>query len=157
MSNSLSPQLIAQLMAQESSDPYLILITLTHPSFAEPIRLVNNSEDIISRGDTFLAFPVSIRLPADDGESQRQVAIEFDNVSRFLTDSIRSVVTPIDVKLEMILASIPDTVQMSLEELKVQNLTYNSNRISARLILDNFLNVELTSERYTPNNFPGLF
>lgn len=156
MSNSLSPQLIAQLMGQSSSDPYLLLVTFEHESFPA-VRVVNNSEDIVSRGDTFLAFPISVQLPSDDGESQRRVALEMDNVSRFMMDQVRSVVTPIRVKLEMILASIPDVVQMSLEELQVQKINYNKSKVSMDLVLDNFLNVEMTSERYTPNNYPGLF
>lgn len=157
MANQLSNQLLAQLFAQESSDPFLVLLTLSHPNFTTPIRLVNNTEEIISRGDVFTPFPFRIRLPADDGEQSRQVRLEIDNVSLELIDEIRSVTTAISVKLEMILASIPDTVQMSLEELQLQNVNYDKYRIEALLVLDNFLNVELTSERYNPSNFPGLF
>lgn len=157
MANSLSPELLAQLLNQESDDPFLTLITLTHPSFGQPVRYVNNTENIISRGDTFLAFPVKITLPVDDGESAREVSIEFDNVSLDLLDEIRQVTTPIDVKLEMVLASIPDDVQMSLEELKIGNVQYDSQKISARLFMDDFLSSGLTSESYTPTVFPGMF
>lgn len=98
-----------------------------------------------------------IRLPVDDGETSREVAIEFDNVSRELIDEVRTVTSPIDVKLEMILASNPDDVQVTLDELKMRNVTYNKSVVSARLYLDSFLNVELTSERYSPKLYPGLF
>jgi hypothetical protein len=156
VSNQLSPALLAQLYAQESDVPFLMLVTLTHPSFTT-IRLVNNSEDIVSNGETFTAFPMRIRLPVDDGETSREVAIEFDNVSRELIDEVRTVTSPIDVKLEMILASNPDDVQVTLDELKMRNVTYNKSVVSARLYLDSFLNVELTSERYSPKLYPGLF
>jgi hypothetical protein len=156
MSNQLSPALLAQLYAQESDVPFLMLVTLIHPSFTT-IRLVNNSEDIVSNGETFTAFPMRIRLPVDDGETSREVAIEFDNVSRELIDEVRTVTSPIDVKLEMILASNPDDVQVTLDELKMRNVTYNKSVVSARLYLDSFLNVELTSERYSPKLYPGLF
>jgi hypothetical protein len=156
VSNQLSPALLAQLYAQESDVPFLMLVTLIHPSFTT-IRLVNNSEDIVSNGETFTAFPMRIRLPVDDGETSREVAIEFDNVSRELIDEVRTVTSPIDVKLEMILASNPDDVQVTLDELKMRNVTYNKSVVSARLYLDSFLNVELTSERYSPKLYPGLF
>lgn len=156
MSNQLSPALLAQLYAQESDVPFLMLVTLTHPSFPT-IRLVNNSEDIISNGETFTAFPMRIRLPMDDGESTREVSIEFDNVSLTLIDELRTVTTPIDVKVDMILSSNPDDIQISLDELKMRNVTYNKQIVSARLYLDSFLNVELTSERYSPKLYPGLF
>jgi hypothetical protein len=133
-----------------------MLVTLTHPSFTT-VKLVNNSEDIVSNGETFTSFPMRIRLPADDGESTREVSIEFDNVSRELIDELRTVTTPIDVKIEMILASNPDDIQITLDELKMRNVTYNKSIVSARLYLDSFLNVELTSERYSPKLYPGLF
>lgn len=156
MSNQLSPALLAQLYAQESDVPFLMLVTLTHSSFS-PIRLVNNSENIVSNGETFTAFPMRIRLPMDDGESTREVSIEFDNVSLTLIDELRTVTTPIDVKVDMILSSNPDDIQISLDELKMRNVTYNKQIVSARLYLDSFLNVELTSERYSPKLYPGLF
>lgn len=154
---SLSPELLAQLYSQESSDPFLTLLTLTHASFVSPIRLVNNQKDIVSRGDTYQSFPVKITLPADDGESAREISMEFDNVSLELLNEIRSVNDNIDVKLEMVLASIPNIVQISIEELKIQSVSYNKSRISAKLYLDNFLNTALSSERYQPSNFPGIF
>ncbi len=157
MSNTLSNELLAQLFAQESSDPFLALITLSHSSFSSDIRLVNNTKDIISRGLTFVAFPVSLRLPVDDGERVREVSMELDNASLDLINSFRSITTQIGVKIELILASIPDQVQMSLEDLKINTISYNKTKISANLIIDNFFNTEMTSERYGPQNFPGLF
>lgn len=159
MANQLSPELLAQLYAAQSEDPFLTLITLSHSSFDQDIRLVNNSENVTSRGNIFKAFPVKIRLPVDDGETAREVAIEFDNVSLDLIKEIRTVTSGdrITVKLEMILASIPDDVQIALEDLFIMNVSYNKYRISARLGLDSFLNTELSSERYNPSNFPGLF
>ena len=157
MSNTLTPELLAQLYAQESTDPLLMLVTLSHEDFVESYYLVNNSEEIISRGQTFSPFPMMITLPGDDGETVRGVSIEFDNISLELVELIRSVTSPMSVKLEIILASMPDVVQMELDELKIQNLSYNARRISANLILDSFLNTEITSERYTPSLYPGLF
>jgi hypothetical protein len=57
----------------------------------------------------------------------------------------------------MVLASLPDSVEIELGELKLQNITYDQNRISGQLYLDDFLNTEVTSERYSPSNFPGIF
>lgn len=148
---------MAQIFAQESSDPFLTLITLSHASFAQDIRLVNNSKDIVSRGNTYLAFPTKIRLPIDDGESARNFTIEFDNASLELIEEIRSVTTQIKVKLEMILASLPNAVQMEQPELSIISLSYNARTIRANVVLDNFLSTEVTSEKYGPGNFPGLF
>lgn len=156
MANNLSAELLAQLYYQNSEDPFLTLVTLSHSNFGT-VRLVNNTENIISRGEEYQAFPFKFRLPVDDGETAREVSIEFDNVSLELLDEIRSASTNIDVKLEMILASIPDEVQYSIDELKIQGVNYNKSKITAQLFLDNFLNTAMTSETYTPTLYPGLF
>ena len=155
MSNDLSTELKAQLFSQESDDPFLTLLTLSHTSFTA--RLVNNSTDIISNGLTFTAFPMKITLPVDDGETARDFTIEFDNVSLDLIANLRSVTGDIGVKIEMILASMPDVIQMSHEDLIIRTITYDEKRIAARIVLDNFLAVGMTSERYTPSAYPGMF
>lgn len=157
LSNQLSNELLAQIYGQQSEDPFLMLLTLTHNDFAGPIRLVNNTVDIVSNGNTYQAFPLKITLPTDDGESSREVSLELDNTTLELMDELRSITTSIDVRLDMILASDPNTIQLSLQELKMKNISYNSSTIRANLLVDNFLNVEMTSEKYTPSNFPGLF
>jgi hypothetical protein len=157
MANQLSPELLSEIFGQVSSDPFLMLATLSHPTFAQTIYLVSNTVDIESRGQTYQAFPMNITLPADDGESAREVFIEFDNVSLELISELRKITTPIDVKIEMVLASLPDDVQVALEELKMGSINYNEKRVRANLYLDNFLNTEMTSEKYVPSKYPGIF
>lgn len=156
MSNSLTAELLAQMFGQVSDDPFLMFVTISHPEFPT-IYLVNNTVDQVSRGQVYTAFPMEVTLPTDDGETNREVKISFDNVSLELLDELRSVITPMDVKIEMVLASDLDTIQLSLEELKLRRVTYDKQRISAILYMDSFLNVELTSEKYTPTSYPALF
>lgn len=153
---NLSNDLLAQLFFQESNDPFLMLVTLTHSSFGT-LRFVNNVEAITSRGDVYSAFPMKVTLPTDDGESLREVMMEFDNVSLELIEEIRTVTDYIDVVIEMVLASAPDSVEIELGELKIKEVSYNQSSIRARLFMDDFLNTEMTGEKYTPSNFPGLF
>lgn len=157
MPAQLSNALMSQLFAQESGDALLTLITLDHPSFGSPVRLVNNSSDVVSRGILYTAFPFRITLPADDGEKAREVDLVLDNVSLEIIGYLRSVTEEIPTKLEIILASIPDEVQISMEGLVVRNMQYNLKMITAKLGQDNFMFTEMTSEKYTPLKYPGLF
>jgi len=159
MSNELTTELKSQIFSQESADPFLTLVTLSHPDSPPNFvaRLVNNSTDIVSNGYTFSAFPMKIRFPMDDGETTRDFLLEFDNVSLELIENLRTVTTAVEVKIELILASMPNVVQMSHESLLIKSVVYDSKKISAKIVLDNFLSVGITSERYNPTNFPGLF
>lgn len=156
MTQTLTPELLTQLYGQTSNDPFLMLVTISHPSITT-IRLVNNMEDIVSNSLTFTAFPMKIRLPTDDGESSREVDIEFDNVSRALIDELRIITTSLNVKIEMVLFSNPNEIQMIVEDLKLRSISYDQSRIRAKLFFDNFLNVEMTSAKYSSTDFPGLF
>lgn len=157
MANDITNELKAQLFGQVSSDPFLALFTFTHPNFSSDIRLVNNAEDIISNGNTFTAFPIQVVLPPDDQEAAREVQIQMDNIDLSIITELRQVTSPVEASVQMILASDPDTVQLSLEELKLKNINYNEKNITASLMMDDFLGVGLTSERYNPDNFPGIF
>lgn len=155
LSNELSNEVKAEMFAQESTDPFLTLVTLSNATFT--LRLVNNSRDILSNGSNFTALPMKIRLPMDDGESAREFVIEFDNISLELIESLRTVTDEISVTIQLVLASAPDTIQIEHSDLIMRTITYDARKISAKIILDNFLSAEITSERYTPTNFPGLF
>lgn len=156
MARELSDNLLSQMNSESSIDPFLALITLSHESF-DTLYLVNNTESIVSRGNTYNPFPVKVKLPTDDGETQREVSLVLDNVSLELIEEIRTPTTPIECKVEMILASNPDIVEISYDELKIKNVSYTKQNISAKLYLDDFLDTELTSEKYTPTSFPGIF
>lgn len=155
MSNTLTDEFKAQIFGQNSNDPFLTLVTLSSPAFVA--RLVNNSRDITSRGHGYTAFPMKITLPIDDGQTARSFNIDFDNASLLLITSLRSVTGNISVTIEMVLASMPDVVQFSFQDLVVSSVNYNASKISATIIMDNFLSVEMSSERYTPSGYPGLF
>ncbi len=134
-----------------------MLVTLSHETFDSDIFLVNNTVNITSRGNLYLAFPMKITLPVDDGETAREVNITFDNVGLDLVESIRSITTPMSVVIDMVLASIPDQVQITLEDLKISNITYNKSTMSAKLFMDNFLDTSMNEEKYIPSLFPGIF
>lgn len=157
MSIQLSQAVLAELMKQESGEAVLALLTLSHPSWGEPVRIVNNNADVISRGNRYLAFPFQITLPKDDGESDRQATVVIDNSSLELIGALRSVTNEIPATIEIIMASLPDTVQIEYTDLVIRTIRYNKSAISATLTLDNFMNTELTSEKYTPAKYPGLF
>lgn len=154
---NLTPELVSQVYSQDSGDPLLMLLTLSHPSFTNTIRLSNNSVDTVSRGNTYISYPFSFTLPIDDGESAREVSIKMDNVSLEIIREIRKISTPINVLIEMVVASNPNVLQLAMENLIMDNVQYNTQSITASLRMDGFLAIELLSEKYTPSKFPGIF
>jgi len=157
VSRDLSDELLSQLNAQDSEDPLLTLITVTHDDIETPLRFVNNTENITSRSNVFTAFSFSVGLPADDGQTLKQVQIQIDNTSLELISSFRSITTPLTATVEFVLASDPDTVQLSIDDLTVRSMNYDQSLIRLVLSVDDIMNTALTSEEYSPSLYRGLF
>lgn len=153
----LSQKLIKAVLEQDTGEVFLLLLTFDHKSFPSPIRLVNNLEDIRSRGDLYQAFPLELTLPPDDGDTLPTVQITCQNASLELIDEIRSVQGPMSVRIELIMASTPDWVEASIEDLRVASVQYDKSAIQMTCTVDDLLNTSFPKERYLPSNFPGLF
>ena len=156
MARTLSNNALASIHAQETGEVWLVLLTITHDTLAQPIRVVNNNEDITSRGSVYQAFPFEIVLPGQDPDSLPKAALRFDNVERTAIATIRSIQTPPNVTLEVILASSPDNVEVSFPNLTLRNVTYNATAIEGELFFENLYTAPVTLQM-TPSRFPGLF
>jgi len=144
----------AALYAAQTDDIWLQLLTIEHSSIGTPIRLAANTEAVVSRGDTYLAFPFEIALPATGQES---VELIVDNVSRELIDEVRSIDTPLTITLEVVRAADPDTVEAGPFEFQSRAVEYDVQRMRFTLAYEPLLNEPFPAHSYTPIDYPGLF
>lgn len=151
---TLSTNARAALYASQSDEVWLQLLTITHADIATPIRLVSNTENITSNGETFVAFPFELSLPGTDQES---VELAVDNVSRELIEEVRSIATPLGLSLEIVLASAPDTVEAGPFDFQSRAVEYNGQRMRFTLAYEPLLNEPFPYATYTPIDYPGLF
>jgi Domain of unknown function (DUF1833). len=133
-----------------------VLLELSHPDWPEPIYAVNNLENVTSNGTTYTAFPFRVQLPNLD-EREPRAKLQISNVSREIGKAAWQVTSPIDVQLDIVFASDPDTVLMSVPRLQLRGVTLNNTAVEGELTLD-----ELGSEpagllAFNSDSFPGLF
>ena len=157
MPNNFTSAFKKQVFDPTMTDPFLFLVKLSHASWASDVRLVNNNESITSNGDLYDAAPMLVKLPQEDGQSVPIVQLEIDNISLELIEEIRSITSPITAAIYGVLGSDPDNVEMSLEELLITSISYNAAKITATLVLDDFLNQGIPGEKYDPSTYPSLF
>jgi hypothetical protein len=138
-----------------SDAAWLCLLTFTLPG-EQSLRVVNNTEQIVSRGDTFEPTAFEITLPTDDGELLPKVQLEISNVSGEIMSWIRGFHVAPNLKLEIVLSTQPDTVERSIDFLKLTSVDYDSLTISGTLLVENVLSAGYGSV-YSPFEFPGLF
>ncbi len=155
MPRSLSATAVSSLNAQESGEVWLVLLTLSNPGITT-IRVVNNTENIVSRGNTFIAFPFDIELPGEDATSPAKAVLRIDNVDKQIVEAVRSISTPPAVTLEVVLASQPDTVEIAFAGMTLRAVEYDADSVRGELIFESIF-TEPVSYNITPNRFPGLF
>lgn len=171
MSRTLSSAAIAALFAQESSDTLITLLTFTGTGIATPIRIADNftgrisaginDEEIIygvtSRGNNYIFLPFSITLPTEEAQSVPRAQISISDVTRYFTPTLRSITSPPNLEIELVLKTTPDTVEASFDGLQMGVISYNANNITAELSLPSLTVEPFPSGTFTPTYFPGLF
>lgn len=109
MSRVNSAPLIAALSGHSTGDVLLALLTLTHSSFGTK-RLVNDTEDLVSGGDTFTAFAFGGTLPQDlDGPATGSFLL--DGADPAFVADLLAAGPGVEVLLEAVRLLTPDTIE----------------------------------------------
>lgn len=168
---SLSSNAIATLLAQESTTPIITLLTISGTGISTPVRLCDqftgrfNDETtasevvygVTSNGNRYYYLPFSLSLPTEEFSAAPRCTLTLQDVTRILVPTIRTISNPPNVQIDIILASSPDTVEITFGGFTMSNIRYNANTITADLMVE-YLEIEpFPAHSFTPSYFPGLF
>ncbi len=141
-----------------SGEAPVCLLEIEHAQLAQPVRVVCDTDDIVSNGDTYTAFAFQITLPTDLDNELPRAQLVLDNVGRELVQWIDSSFggQGATVRAMQVMRDDPDTLEfdMTLDLLAVQQ---NVAQISAGLGFDDTLNKAGLPIRYSPDVAPGLY
>jgi len=150
---------------QNSSQIEALLITITHPDLAEPVRLSSDPTErlsadpleygTISNGLTFKFVEMTAILPDDQKGVPPRTALSFENIDSAYVELARSFTAPAQAKLEVVFASAPDYVTQRYTRLRMTKVSYNESSITFDLSRDH-LQTEPFGARQTKAFFPGL-
>lgn len=157
MPRPVTPTTRAALLAPESAEAFVTLVTIDHPDLAAPIRVTNAGQDIVSRGETFVAMPFVDEKPGEDETGVTAGRLAIQNVSREIAQAIRAVFSPPSVLIEVVRAADPDAVEMSLDGLSIREAGWDSLVAEASVDSEDFLSEPYPKDSFTPGLFPGVF
>lgn len=157
-------------------DVPVYLITLTHPTLAEPIKVGSFNKDHFgydsygnpvhgckSRGDEYLYIPMSVTIPSRSSDSIENGSISISNIRRALVPLIRTL--PIQngyatLKLEVLLYDGTDesldVVVQSLEGLEVNTVNYDEKAMHFGLQSFSLMSEPFPAHKQTAVYFPSL-
>jgi hypothetical protein len=157
MARTISNAAKQAIFAQQTSKVFLSILTIDHSQLAQPIRVVNNRDNITSGGDLYQGYPFAFSLPDEDEETLSKVELTITNVDRLLVESVRSIATPLSVVLEVILADTPDTIEVGPITFSMSQVQYDALKLTGTCNFQDLLNEPYPEGSYTPSNYPGLF
>lgn len=136
---------------------YLILLTVNHANFTTPIRIVNDFDDVVSNGDTFVAFPFEIQLPSRLEDSPPIARITIVNVSTEIGIAIRQADTPPTVTIDMVRRDTPNTIEVSLPSMILRNTYVDAAAVTGELTFEDLTREPYPAYNFTAAYFPGMF
>ena len=155
------------LAVQDSGEVAIVLLTISHPMLPTPIRVSSDptrkfsdtplTYGTISRGLQYTFLPFSVSLPDDVGERAPAAQIQIENVTRSLVELIRSVSTRATVRLDLVLASSPDTVEVAFPQFDLGSASYNADTVTLELAMDSMTSEPYPAGTFDPASFPALF
>ena len=146
----------AAITAQETPEVFLILCTIQHADM-ETLYFARNTQDVISRGNTYWGWPFEIALPDETDDALPTPQLRIDNVDRRIMQGVRLLTTAPSVLLEVVLASTPDVVEAGPFPFTLRGVEYDALVITATLAPEDVLNEPAMQYRFTPQTTPGLF
>lgn len=170
---NLSTENIRQMYSTDSKYIPVVLLTVTHPSFSEPIRIsTDNAVELeqniyaekiygtLSRGENYYFIPFEFSLPSSHTEEAPTASLSISNIGLDLMSYIREIQPGREkpkVKIEVIIAQDPDTVIQSNPELNIISISYNAESITFNLASEDLASEPFPSGTFNPTFFKGVF
>ncbi|MBT6048741.1 MAG: DUF1833 family protein [Candidatus Scalindua sp.] len=145
-----------QAFLRETSDVFLILLTVSHADISD-INLVNNNENITSNSVVFTAMPFTITLPDSKENAPPRSTVTIDNVSREISTHIRNITTPPTITISVIRAAAPDTLEITFAPLTLRNVHWDFTTLSGELVGENMEAEPYPAGQMSPAFFPSIF
>lgn len=145
----------SDLLAQYRAEQVLCLLTVDG-QMPEPIRLVCDTVDLVSRGQTFIGLPFGWQRPSD-GETQEPGRIVVQNVDRQIGETVRRAKGQLMARLEFVLRSEPDVVLTDYHRLRIVNARVTGIDAVFDLVARRHGNSAWPGTRAIPSICPGLW
>lgn len=158
---TLSAAALQSVQAQESGEVKLFIFEISHVSLSTPLRFVFNDEDVTHDGETYTAINVDApKLPRDEADRLPVVRFAVDNVSQWLTPSMRAMDRrdgPPSMTVKIILASSPNTVEYGPLPFSIEKSDFDAGRYIFHAQYQSGKNQRWPGVQMRPDNCAGVF
>lgn len=94
-----------QIQTMSDKDGLVALLEISNRSFSETMRVVNDVEDFVSNGYTYIGVPFSYRRPDDSQGEHPTMSLTIDNVGTAITEELEALLPNDDTYARLIFVS----------------------------------------------------
>lgn len=164
---SLSPEALKTVFSPDADDTLVVLLTFSGTGISTTRiadnytgRLSETSTDVLygltSRGNDFWFLPFNFSMPTENDSAPR-CSLTINDATQQLIPILRTINEAINVKIEIVLKSDPDTVEVDFGNFLMSGITYNTDTITGELTVESLALEPFPAHNFTPSYFPGLF
>lgn len=148
----------AHLQGVNRDDPEVILLEITHPELAQPIRVCNDTQDLTSGGNLYVAAPFTFQFPDDRPGQPPRARLVFDNVGRDLMSWLEQpgAGQGAQLRARLVRRSLPNNIELDIT-VGLQSIDCDMAVVQAELGYDHLLDRPAIGLRYDPLTAPGVF
>lgn len=136
----------------------LLFLEITAPSFADTLRIVNDTQNWVSNGVEYIGVPFGFKLPDDVAGQTPRAVLTLDNIGRGITDDLESL-QPYDTvtaRLRISDRADPNVIEREYI-LPMTSVSVNTKTASAQCGYDALMRQQAVRLRYNPFTAPGAF
>jgi hypothetical protein len=136
----------------------LVLLQIDRDDLAQPIRIINDSTDLVHSGNNYIGLPFDITLPDDPESGIPQAQLSIMNVGRELTVWIENADWSKETTctLTQVMRSAPNVAEWSIT-LTMSDIQMSSKYITAKLGFEDLFGLPAVTLKYSPVVAPGLY
>lgn len=155
---SLTPTTVRALQRVDDTAGMLVLLGIDHPALSGPVRIVNDTRAVVSRGTTYVGLPFRVDLPNDKSKEVPRAQLQMDNVGRELSAELERLPpgAVLQATISLIYRSAPDVVEYEftspLSAVKADQLS-----VSASMGPDDVMRLPAVRKRFDPRTAPAVF
>lgn len=135
----------------------LVLLEISAPSFAEVLRIANDTRDWVSNGVTYVGVPFGIKMPDDLAGQAPRAQLVLTNVGREITEDLERLPPGEVVTARMIITDRANPNDVEEDHfLPMVTVSVNSQTATASCGVDYLMRQQAVRLRFNDFNTPGV-
>jgi hypothetical protein len=153
----LSGEATRAVLSPETGRVFLHLLTI-ETSGGAVLRFTDNTQNVVSRGETFAAAAFTIILPEQGSDGPRPCKLAIDNTDLSIFTTIKTAVgQTITITICVVMADTPDVYERGPLNYRLRNVRATKETVEGEVYDFYIADRKFPKDTYSPEDFEGMY